>query len=217
MNNQAGDIPADPYLSPGYPHPDHPEDSRMFPDTPHAYHSASTWSSTQNTSLTASETTTWYDVTLATTWTATKLNDSNLKVRALAYTQGVAEEVRLDWLPVEVTYTNPTLVSDSDCTFTITNNATNAIDLDMKMADFTGGVGWNIGAPGENQCRITAYYSGQDISGGGLVLTNADQEFRDALAGSATLMWDFKFETPTSVTDGVAKSGTLTITAVVED
>ena len=64
------------------------------------------WSSTQNTALTSAETSTWYDVTSATTWDATKLNDTNLKVRALAYTQGVAEEVRLDWLAVEVTYSS---------------------------------------------------------------------------------------------------------------
>lgn len=65
----------------------------------------SSWSSTQNTAMTSSEATTWYDVTSVTSWTPTKLNDSNLKVRALAYTQGTgAEEVRLDWLPVEVTW-----------------------------------------------------------------------------------------------------------------
>ena len=37
-------------------------------------------------------------------------------------------------------------VQAGDCTFTITNNGASAIDLDMKMADFTGGVGWNIDA-----------------------------------------------------------------------
>lgn len=62
------------------------------------------WSSTQNTTLTSSETTTWYDVTSATTWDATKLDNDHLRVRALAYSQGTAEVVRLDWLPVEVIY-----------------------------------------------------------------------------------------------------------------
>lgn len=107
-------------------------------------------------------------------------------------------------------------VDDSECTFTITNNAAGACDLDMKVADFTGGVGWNIGAPGENQARITAYYSGQNPASG-LVLANTDAEFYDGLAGSATLKWDFKLESPTSMTDGVQKSAILTITAVSED
>jgi len=72
-----------------------------------SWNGGTNWSSTQNTALTSSETTTWYDVTSATTWDAAKLNDTNFKVRALAYTQGIgAEVVRLDWLPVEVTYSD---------------------------------------------------------------------------------------------------------------
>ena len=107
-------------------------------------------------------------------------------------------------------------VDPGECTFTITNNAAGACDLDMNMADFTGGVGWNIaGSVGENEVKITAYYEGQNPASG-LVLTNSDQEFYDGLAGSATLDWDFKIETGT-FTDGVAKSGVLTITAVAED
>lgn len=106
-------------------------------------------------------------------------------------------------------------VVDGECTFTITNNGS-ACDLDMKMADFTGGVGWNIAnSVGSNEVKITAYYSGQNPASG-IVLTNADQEFYDGLAVSGTIKWDFKFETGT-FTDGVAKSGVLTITAVAED
>jgi len=63
------------------------------------------WSSKATETLTSSETTYWFDFTTATSWTADKLSDTNLKVRGDAYTQGTAEEVRLDWLPVEVTYT----------------------------------------------------------------------------------------------------------------
>jgi hypothetical protein len=48
-------------------------------------------------------------------------------------------------------------------------------------------------------------------------LTTSDQEFYDGLAGSATIKWDFKMETPTSFTDGVEKTGTITLTAVAED
>ena len=64
------------------------------------------WSPHQvNGNLTQSETTYWYPVTGATTWDATKLNDSNLRVRVDAEQQGQAERIDLDWLPVEVTYT----------------------------------------------------------------------------------------------------------------
>jgi hypothetical protein len=103
-------------------------------------------------------------------------------------------------------------VVDGDCTFIVTN-AGSAVDLDMKMADFTGGVGWNIDAtPAADEVGITAYYSGQNPASG-LVLTNADQEFYDSLAVSGHVHWDFKLDTGTSFTDGVAKSGVLTITA----
>jgi len=76
----------------------------------------STWSSREVRTLTGSETTYWYDVTNAPPggWDTAKL--SNLRVRVDAYQQGTtAEEVRLDWLPVEVTYTPPcgTLMTNS--------------------------------------------------------------------------------------------------------
>lgn len=61
------------------------------------------WSAVQTTTLTSSEATTWYDVTSATTWTPAKLANGQLVVRALAQSVNVAENVWLDWLPVEVT------------------------------------------------------------------------------------------------------------------
>ena len=63
------------------------------------------WSTKQATSLNGTETTYWYDVTSATSWTPEKLTDENFRVRVEAYTTGMAGQVRLDWIPVEVTYT----------------------------------------------------------------------------------------------------------------
>lgn len=131
------------------------------------------------------------------------------------------ESENLGTLEVNTTYyakgtapNNP--VEDGDCTFTVTNNG-DACDLDMKISDFTGGVGWNIDAtPGANEAKVTAYYSGQDPSSG-LVLANTDAEFYDGLASSGTIKWDFALLTGTSFGDGVEKSATLTITAVAED
>jgi len=64
-----------------------------------------TWSAQQTTTLTTTETTYWYDVTTATTWDLTKLNNTNFRVRVDAYTAGAASAVYLDWIPVEVTAT----------------------------------------------------------------------------------------------------------------
>jgi hypothetical protein len=63
-----------------------------------------TWSAKQATTLTQTKTTYWYDVTSATGWDATKLNNANFKVRVDGLTVGFAAVVSLDWLPVEVTY-----------------------------------------------------------------------------------------------------------------
>lgn len=71
----------------------------------------SSWSSTQDTTLTSAEATTWYNVSAATTWTPAKLADGQLQVRALAQTVNNAEVVNLDWIPVEVTYTFPASIT----------------------------------------------------------------------------------------------------------
>jgi hypothetical protein len=62
------------------------------------------WSSKQTTDLSGTETTYWYDVTGTTSWTPEKLANGQLQVRVDAYTVGDTGEVRLDWIPVEVTY-----------------------------------------------------------------------------------------------------------------
>jgi len=66
----------------------------------------STWSSSKHVQdLTGTETTYWVDVTSDTTWTPTKLSDANFQVRVDAMTVGADPgDVRLDWIPVEVTY-----------------------------------------------------------------------------------------------------------------
>lgn len=101
-------------------------------------------------------------------------------------------------------------VQDSECTFTITISDATA-DIFMTMADFTGGVGWNIVAsdPSVDEVQITAYYSGQNPASG-LVLSNSSQEFKSS-QGVGTLKWDFKVVTGSSFTDGVTKVGVLTI------
>lgn len=109
-------------------------------------------------------------------------------------------------------------VVDGECTFTITNAGATTFDVDMKITDFTGGTSWNIvsGSPSTNEVRVTAYYSGQNPASG-LVLANTDAEFYDALAGSATIKWDFKFETGTLTDEANQHSATVTLTAVAED
>ncbi len=76
-----------------------------------SWNGGTNWSSTQNTTLTSTEATYWYDVTAATTWTPANLANGQLQVRALAQSVNTAEIVNLDWLPVEVTYYDTTMWS----------------------------------------------------------------------------------------------------------
>jgi hypothetical protein len=104
-------------------------------------------------------------------------------------------------------------ITDGQCTFTITNSQANAIKINIKAANFTGGGGWTLGTPDGTHTRLIAYYSGQNPASG-VTLTTSDQVFVASLAGSATLKWDFSWETATSFADGTQKSSTITLTGV---
>jgi hypothetical protein len=64
----------------------------------------STWSSYSTNATNSAESSYWYDFTSATSWTGSKLSDANFKVSVEAVTVGDTGDVRLDWIPVEVTY-----------------------------------------------------------------------------------------------------------------
>lgn len=77
------------------------------------------WSGNYAATLTGSKATYWFDVTSATTWNATKINDTNLKVRVDSVTVGDTSIISLDWLPVEVTYYDATVWSHTYGTYGI--------------------------------------------------------------------------------------------------
>ena len=209
-----------------------------------SWNGGTNWSS-QQTGLSGSETTYWYDVTAATTWTPEKLSDSNLKVRADANTVGVASVVSLDWLPVEVTYTVPNIsntpdskgfgpvaessnywskgsaptfpLDDGECYFTLTNSGAITININIKATNFTGGSpGWTLSdAVGENIVVLKAGKSGDTLETNMVILTTSDQSFITGLLASGTKMWEIKLETGT-FTNGDPKSSTITLTAVAQ-
>lgn len=109
-------------------------------------------------------------------------------------------------------------VTNDDCTFTITNDGSSTEKIQITGADFAGGVGAALipagDPPGEDEVRVTAYYYNID-PGDGIVLTTSPQDFIASLAASATIKWDFMLELgQCSETPPVAKSGTITLTAV---
>lgn len=68
----------------------------------------SNWASSGAQTLGTSEpgSPTYYDFTSATSWTASKLSNTNLRTKVTMFVQGGADVVYLDWLPVRVNYTS---------------------------------------------------------------------------------------------------------------
>jgi hypothetical protein len=108
------------------------------------------WSSKQTTGLNGTETTYWYNVTLATSWTPSAVNQ--IQTRVDAYTVGDTGEVRLDWIPVEVKYTPANYELDlevqwTNCNYTQTNeylciNVGTVNTEDILVQVWSGG-NWN--------------------------------------------------------------------------
>ena len=86
-----------------------------------------TWTPYQTTSVDGSNTLYSYNITSYTTWTPTKLNNTNFRVWIDAVTNGTASETRLDWIPVEVTYVPLVAVlAESPSSFNFGGVATNS-------------------------------------------------------------------------------------------
>lgn len=107
-------------------------------------------------------------------------------------------------------------LDDGECYFSVTNSSGGTIDITIKSDNFTGGVGWTLGVPAENVARIKAGASGTDNETAMVTLTGSYQAFIGSLADSASKKWEIKLETPTSFTDGVEKSATITLSATCQ-
>jgi hypothetical protein len=106
-------------------------------------------------------------------------------------------------------------VADGECTFTVSNNSSAAIDLSVNGTNFTGGSTWYLGSgsPDATHCRVTVYCSGQNPASG-VVLSTTPQSLYSNLADAATLKWDFKLETPSFDPTSSDSQKTMTITLI---
>jgi hypothetical protein len=108
---------------------------------------------------------------------------------------------------------------DGDMKNTITNTGSVTEDIDIACATFTGGVGWTLSAdetPGENEVNLRAGITGMaNLAAMIQVEDDSGKELVDSLPAvtSNTIMWCMILETGT-FTDGVAKEGVVTVTAV---
>ncbi len=109
--------------------------------------------------------------------------------------------------------TPPNPITDSYCTFTVTNSGTGSVNITAKATNFTGGVGWTLGTPDTTHARLSVYQSGANTTSQGLVLTTSEQGFISALTQGGTKKWEIKLDTPTDYTDSTIKTSTVTLTA----
>jgi hypothetical protein len=101
--------------------------------------------------------------------------------------------------------------------FSVTNNSGFAINITISGTDMTGGITWALaddGSPGTNIYGLKAGLEGGDYTI--TVKKNAPHStLVSGLAGLATQKWGLKLYVPTSFSDGVQKTGTVTLTATV--
>jgi len=124
----------------------------------------------------------------------------------------IAEATTVYWTADSLVPAEPLV--DGDMKETITNTGSVSSDVDIKCADFTGGVGWTLSAdetPGANEVNLRAGITGMANLAAMVQVTNVDIELIDSLAASGTKMMCLILETGT-FGDGVAKSGTVTLT-----
>lgn len=100
--------------------------------------------------------------------------------------------------------------------FAVTNNSGRAIDISIQGTDMTGGITWTLSdscTPGSDTYGLMAGLEGGDYT---IIVrkTPSYNNLVENLADSATQNWGLELWTPTSFSDGVAKSGTVTLTAI---
>lgn len=104
---------------------------------------------------------------------------------------------------------------DGDMKGTIQNTGSVTEDIDIHSHAFTGGVGWTISTdqtPGENEVSIRAGITGMANRAAMVQVITTPTDLKTGLTATSTIKWCMELETGT-FTDGVAKSGTITLTA----
>ncbi len=114
----------------------------------------STWlATTQTQSVTTAQVTYWVNVTSWASWTPENINNGNVKARVTHVAVSLADEVRLDWVPIEVTYTIPITAhadvdllirkADNSIRTTIATNVASSGDLQPTATTLSGPYSWS--------------------------------------------------------------------------
>jgi hypothetical protein len=99
--------------------------------------------------------------------------------------------------------------------FTVTNNSAFPIDITISGTNMNGGVTWTLaddGNPGADIYGLKAGLEGGDYT---IIVkkTAPYNTLKASLAAAGTQKFGLKLFAPTSFSDGISKSGTVTLTA----
>ncbi len=98
--------------------------------------------------------------------------------------------------------------------FTVTNNSASAVKITISGTDITGGTTWTLSDTGTAGSTTFGLKAGLSSSYDIVVKRNAPYNIlRSNLASSGTQTWGLQLIAPTSYTDSVLKTGTVTLTA----
>lgn len=107
--------------------------------------------------------------------------------------------------------------------FTITNTSSANISISINCTDWSGGPGWNYGAPGVDTANLTAS-SGNSTGGGsgGAGLYDIDVPVGlpalliKAVPPGVNPNWELQLNAPSEITFGDVQTTTVTITATTD-
>ena len=100
--------------------------------------------------------------------------------------------------------------------FTVTNSSGFAVNITISGTDMAGGNLWDLADDGIVGEMIYALKAGLEGGSYNIIVkeTAPFNTLKAGLASSATQKWGLILYAPSTFTDGVAKTGTVTITAV---
>ena len=122
--------------------------------------------------------------------------------------------IELDFGIVGVSSTSETGLTH----FSVTNNSGAPVTITIRATDFAGGNGWTLSdtaTPGVDTVGLKAGLEGSDYT----IIVKKTETFNvlvSGLADGVTQKWGLKLYTATEHSDGVEKSTTVTLTAVLD-
>jgi hypothetical protein len=98
--------------------------------------------------------------------------------------------------------------------FTVTNNGANPVNITISSSNMSGGIPWTLSPtaePGTDTYGLKASLDGESFD----IIVNEDGNplVNNLAKEGGTQPWSLQFLSPTSFSDGILKSGTVTLTA----